>query len=489
MSTPNRSTTKERADKTASANRRYKRGWCKLLAEIVACETLRTQLLRVEEDELRDQAKTKATFVAFMQRENSDFVKYNLYREYTNLYDTIKERRPAEFGNLDANNSVVVAETLEKFGFTGVSETTKALRTPEEVAEAEATTLANRQAKAIVKSRKESLRNKIASEQLAARNDPDEQPAEQQPEEPVEQQPEEPAEQQPEEPAEQQPEEPAEQQPEEPAEQQPEEPVEQQPEEPVEQQPEEPAEQQPEEPAEQQPEEPAEQQPEEPAEQQPEEPVEQQPEEPVEQQPEEPAEKKKRGRPKKQPKEIVCVNQDVDIIAEITKNAEYESDVEVDDGTGEVSALSAVSTQGVASKKVVTPQKNETLDTLQYENTLLRSRVEQLELFICNMGEIPPSHLMSEAAQLNVGAESSKPDDCDVENKESEDEESEDEESEDEESEDEDETSVTLFVHDGIKYYRDGDNHLYAYGNLDDPEIIGRWNHKKKCVEEIEEED
>ena len=409
MSTPNRSTTKERADKTASANRRYKRGWCKLLSEIVACETLRTQLLRVEEEELRDQAKTKATFVAFMQRENSDFVKYNLYREYTNLYDTIKERRPAEFGNLDANNSVVVAETLEKFGFTGVSETTKALRTPEEVAEAEATTLANRQAKAIVKSRKESLRNKIASEQLAARNDPDEQPAEQQPEEPVEQQPEEP--------------------------------------------------------------------------------VEQQPEEPAEQQPEEPAEKKKRGRPKKQPKEIVCVNQDVDIIAEITKNAEYESDVEVDDGTGEVSALSAVSTQGVASKKVVTPQKNETLDTLQYENTLLRSRVEQLELFICNMGEIPPSHLMSEAAQLNVGAESSKPDDCDVENKESEDEESEDEESEDEESEDEDETSVTLFVHDGIKYYRDGDNHLYAYGNLDDPEIIGRWNHKKKCVEEIEEED
>merc|ERR1712224_955550 len=52
---------------------------------------------------------------------------------------------------------------------------------------------------------------------------------------------------------------------------------------------------------------------------------------------------------------------------------------------------------------------------------------------------------------------------------------------------DEDEVSVKPFTHDGVKYYKDSNNNLYAFGcDKDEAYIIGTWNEETKCVEEVE---
>ena len=56
--------------------------------------------------------------------------------------------------------------------------------------------------------------------------------------------------------------------------------------------------------------------------------------------------------------------------------------------------------------------------------------------------------------------------------------------------EDDDSEDVIEFTHDGVKYYKDSNHNLYAFGcDLDDAELVGVWNEEKKCVEEAESSD
>ena len=59
------------------------------------------------------------------------------------------------------------------------------------------------------------------------------------------------------------------------------------------------------------------------------------------------------------------------------------------------------------------------------------------------------------------------------------------EEAEDEEEENE----VVVFEHNGIKYYKDSEDQLYTYGDVNDAELIGWWNDKTKTIEEFDEDD
>lgn len=167
---------KETADRIAGRNRKCQKEWRHLFAEVAFCEVMRNQfttLQGVESDELREQARSKNSFVAFMQNENKEFVSYYIYREYTVLFDKMKERRPDDFANLDESDPEAmvkgIVKTLTRLGFNGVSETNKLLRTPEEEAEAEATAVAKREGNAVAKR----VKMEIASKQLAKINGTD----------------------------------------------------------------------------------------------------------------------------------------------------------------------------------------------------------------------------------------------------------------------------------------------------------------------------
>jgi hypothetical protein len=169
----NKASAKEAADRIAGANRKCQKGWRALFAEVVFCEVLRkqfTMLEGVECDELREQAKSKNAFVAFLQNENEEFVSYYVYREYTVLYEKMKERRPIEFMCLEADSDTGhdtmvkgILKALVNLGFNGVTETNKLLRTPEEEAEAEANAVAKREANAHQKR----VKMEMASKQFA----------------------------------------------------------------------------------------------------------------------------------------------------------------------------------------------------------------------------------------------------------------------------------------------------------------------------------
>ena len=167
---------KETADRIAGRNRKCQKEWRYLFAEVAFCEVMRNQfttLQGVESDELREQAKSKNSFVAFMQNENKEFVSYYIYREYTVLFDKMKERRPDDFANLDESDPEAmvkgIVKILTRLGFNGVSETNKLLRTPEEEAEAEATAVAKREGNAVAKR----VKMELASKQLAKINGTD----------------------------------------------------------------------------------------------------------------------------------------------------------------------------------------------------------------------------------------------------------------------------------------------------------------------------
>ena len=164
---------KETADRIAGRNRKCQKEWRYLFAELAFCEVMRnnfTRLQGVESDELREQAKSKNSFVAFMQNENKDFVSYYVYREYTVLFDKMKDRRPDDFADLNESDPEAmvknIVKTLTRLGFNGVSETNKLLRTPEEEAEAEANAVAKREGNAMAKR----VKMEMASKQLAKIN-------------------------------------------------------------------------------------------------------------------------------------------------------------------------------------------------------------------------------------------------------------------------------------------------------------------------------
>lgn len=164
---------KETADRIAGRNRKCQKEWRYLFAEVAFCEVMRNQfttLQGVESDELREQAKSKNSFVAFMQNENKEFVSYYVYREYTVLFDKMKERRSDDFANLDESDPEAmvkgIVKILTRLGFNGVSETNKLLRTPEEEAEAEANAVAKREGNAVAKR----VKMELASKQLAKIN-------------------------------------------------------------------------------------------------------------------------------------------------------------------------------------------------------------------------------------------------------------------------------------------------------------------------------
>ena len=55
---------------------------------------------------------------------------------------------------------------------------------------------------------------------------------------------------------------------------------------------------------------------------------------------------------------------------------------------------------------------------------------------------------------------------------------------------DDDSEEVIEFTHDGVKYYKDSNNNLYAFGcDLDNAELLGTWNEEKNCVEEADSSD
>jgi len=104
----------------------------------------------------------------------------------------------------------------------------------------------------------------------------------------------------------------------------------------------------------------------------------------------------------------------------------------------------------------------------------LRARVKQLEDFIVGLGKkVPPMPLMdakkAEDIVVSEGFEGLENDPV---------------------LSDDDSEDVIEFTHDGVKYYKDSNNNLYAFGcDLDNAELLGTWNEEKNCVEEADSSD
>ena len=111
------------------------------------------------------------------------------------------------------------------------------------------------------------------------------------------------------------------------------------------------------------------------------------------------------------------------------------------------------------------------------EVTVLRVRVKQLEDFIVSLGkEVPPMPLMdfkkAEDIVVSEGFDGLENDPV---------------LSEEDDGESSDGEAVDEFSHDGVKYYKDSNNNLYAFGcDMDEARIIGTWNEETKCVEEVD---
>ena len=330
---------KKAADRIAGANRKCQKGWRNLFAEVVSCEILRkkfTLLEGVDCDELREEARSKNSFVSFMQNENSDFVSYYVFREYTALFDKMKERRPFEFmllneDDLEPENFVKhLVNTLTKLGFNGVTETNKLLRTPEEEEAAEADAIARREANAY----KKRVKRDMASKQLARiAHDADGPEADPEPEPEPEPEPREDADG----------------------------------------------------------------------------PREDADEETI-------PPKKKRGRPRKPPKQIVSMSAEEqdDMIAKLLANADPDPDTDVDTDEEGVEESKGSDDANVLKKRgrpkkppkemvVVRPEgQDDTVEqTLANENAILRTRVEQLEQFIIGIGKELPPMITSEDNDAN----------------------------------------------------------------------------------------
>ena len=53
-----------------------------------------------------------------------------------------------------------------------------------------------------------------------------------------------------------------------------------------------------------------------------------------------------------------------------------------------------------------------------------------------------------------------------------------------------DDVKVEPFTHDGVKYYKDTENNLYAFDcDMEEAEVVGIWNEETKCVEDVESDD
>ena len=367
-----RTIAKENANRTAAANTTYKRDWCVLCAEIISDENLRKNLkvAEVVEEDLRKQSKNKSTYVAFMHSMNKGYVQYNFYREHTNLFDKIMERRADTFATIDQSDTRAMADALEKQGFTSMAETTKLLQTPEEIEAAAAEANARQE-------------ETLACRKNAALQFAKFQAAEAEAKEPVA-------------------------------------------------------------------------------------------EEPV-------AEEqvaKKRGRPKKN-KKTVSASTDApavgdpeeDLITALLRKAK-ETDTE-DEADTDI--------EGVEETKGGEPSEDAPA-SLEEENAMLRARVKQLEEFIMVNGmEAPlPVPLMELAEAESVVLDTNSFGDLEADAVVALAEEAEDEEEENE---------VVVFEHNGIKYYKDSEDQLYTYGDVNDAELIGWWNDKTKTIEEFDEDD
>ena len=370
-----KATAKENANRTAKANRRYKRDWCVLYAEIIACESLRKNLFELGEEELRDEVKNKNTFVAFMQSMNKGFVQYNFYRELTNLFDKIMERRADTFAHLDQSDTSAMAAALENEGFTSMAETTKLLQTPEEIEAIAAEAEAKRQEKI--------TRRKIATRQfqkLQAAKDEEASTTH---------------------------------------------------------------------------------------------------EEAPTTAPTVPTSTKKRGRPKKETKLVVPGNDaQEDLIATLLRDAqENDSSSEEEDGE-DIEEI-----EGVEETKGGEDVEESHL-SLHDENVMLRTRVKQLEEFIMEHGlqaPLPVPLMALEEAETVVLADSTFDNlegDAVVAPS-----------SKNHEDESDDENEVVVFEHEGIKYYKDAEDQLYSFGDIENAELIGWWNAETKTIEEFDDDE
>lgn len=409
---------KETADRIAGRNRKCQKEWRHLFAEVAFCEVMRNQfglLQGVECDELREQAKSKNSFVAFMQNENNkEFVSYYIYREYTVLFDKMKERRPDDFTGLDESDPEAmvkdIVKILTRLGFNGVSESNKLLRTPEEEVDAEASAVARREGNAVAKRVKMEMASKQLAEMAPKMNGADK--SNQEAADP-----------------------------------------------------------------------------------------------PLEEEATlrdadaaeaEAAPPNKRGRPKKPTKKTDGDgDQDDDgdngddIIARLVNEMDPDSEDSDDEGVEETKESDTV--DETPKKKRGRPSKRKPLvsgdgdevaqtesapesatESATDEVTVLRARVKQLEDFIVGLGKkVPPMPLMdakkAEDIVVSEGFEGLENDPV---------------------LSDDDSEDVIEFTHDGVKYYKDSNNNLYAFGcDLDNAEPVGTWNEEKNCVEEADSSD
>ena len=393
-----KATAKENANRTAKANRRYKRDWCVLYAEIIACESLRKNLFELGEEELRDEVKNKNTFVAFMQSMNKGFVQYNFYRELTNLFDKIMERRADTFAHLDQSDTSAMSAALENEGFTSMAETTKLLQTPEEIEAIAAEAEAKRQQKI--------TRRKIATRQfqkIQAAKDEEASTTH-------------------------------------------------------------------------------------------------------EEAPTVPTSTKKRGRPKKETK-LVVPGSDAqeDLIATLLRDAQENDssseeedgedieeiegveetkggeDIEEIEGVEDIEDIEEI--EGVEETKGGEDIEESHL-SLHDENVMLRTRVKQLEEFIMEHGlqaPLPVPLMALEEAETVVLADSTFDNlegDAVVAPS-----------SDNHEDESDDENEVVVFEHEGIKYYKDAEDQLYSFGDIENAELIGWWNAETKTIEEFDDDE
>ena len=190
-----------------------------------------------------------------------------------------------------------------------------------------------------------------------------------------------------------------------------------------------------------------------------------------------PASTSKRGRPKKPVKKNVVreSNMGDSVIAHIMSQLDTSSE---DGGVEETKSDDTPkrkrgrpsTRKGLVSGDVDDPKEG----TPEDELTTLRARVKQLEEFITGNGlEVPlPMPLMDakEAEDIVVSEGFKELEDDPV-------------------LSEDDGVNVKPFTHDGVKYYKDTDNNLYAFDcDMDEAEIIGTWNEETECVEEVEVE-
>jgi hypothetical protein len=199
-----------------------------------------------------------------------------------------------------------------------------------------------------------------------------------------------------------------------------------------------------------------------------------------------PASTSNRGRPKKpEKKNFVTKNTLGDsviagIMSQDDTSSEASTDDENDGGVEESKSVETPKKRGRPStrKPLVSGDGDEVAPKAD-EVTMLRVRVKQLEDFIVSLGkEVPPMPLIdfkkAEDIVVSEGFDGLENDPV---------------LSEEDDGESSDGEAVDEFSHDGVNYYKDSNNNLYAFGcDMDEAAIVGTWNEEEQCVEKVDAE-